>query len=155
MRWSPRSCRSRRRRRRSSSWSRWARRTTESVALSLDGQQIAGLDRLEGERAVADLFEQDGDAVFLLAHDDPRSPLRMPHARLYAEPGVDIRPLLGRAGRAGVAGVTQTRQLLAEVAEQERAAAVLGLGVPAHHLDPGQLDRPHLLGFLGGGRDGL
>src|SRR6185436_10434324 len=86
---------------------------------------------------------------------DPGSPLRVPNPRLYAESGVEVGPLLGGTGGTGVAGVADSREFLAEVAEQERAAAVLRLGVPAHHLDAGQLDGAHLLRFLGGGGNGL
>src|SRR3954463_12301186 len=94
-------------------------------------QAVLG-DGGQGERLVADLVEQDDEAVVLDAHDHAGAPLGVLHRRLYLERAVDVlgrRRLLGAGVGAGVvvAVAAGLVELLAEVAEQELAAALGGV----------------------------
>ena len=106
------------------------------------------------------LGEQHGDAVGFGRHHDPVAPLRVAHRAPRLQPFLRSGSVPGRIGRAGrpcvavVAVPARVDDLLAEVAEQQAAPAVGGLGVAAHHLDARPHHLPALLGDLARARDG-
>src|SRR4029453_2343359 len=109
-------------------------------------QQAVLGDGGQAEGLVAHLVEQHGDPVVLDAHEDAGPPLAVLDRGLDRERGVGAvlrrrGALLGGPG-AGVAVAVAAGlvELLPEVAEQELPAAVGGLGVAAHHLDPALVD---------------
>src|SRR6201996_1003899 len=102
-------------------------------------QQPLFFDQPEVEGAVADRLEEDDDAVAVIALDFARAP------GLVGDGGADREGAFGLVGldQAGVAVVAVEARdlvLLAEVAEDVVAAAALGLGVGAHHRQPGLVE---------------
>src|SRR4051812_41654352 len=120
-------------------------------------EQVVGDDRLQGQRLVADLLEQDDDAVVLVPHDDAGTPLGVLDGGVDREGVFVVVDVLfvGRSGAAVVAVATWLLELLAEVAEQQLAAATGRLGVAAHHLDPALVDPLVVLGELAGRGRGI
>ena len=108
-------------------------------------------DGLPGERFVAFPLEQDGDDVVLVAHHQPGSPLFVGHRGLkrkrhigsiaghaaVARYRLRLQRTVPRAVVAGIAVAARFREVLAEVSQQELAAAAVSLGVAAHHVEPG------------------
>src|SRR6185437_11198038 len=113
---------------------------TPSASARLDilsREEVVLVDGGQGERLVADVVEQHGQPVLLDRHHDTVPPLGVSHRAARRELVVAGWLLLGSAGLAGVAVAAYVGQLLAEVAEQKLPPASGGLGVAAHHFDPG------------------
>src|SRR3954451_241792 len=99
-------------------------------------QQALLLDQLEVEGAVADRLEEDGDAIAVVALDFAVAPLAVGDGGAEREGALDAGFGLDQAGVAVVAVAAGRLVLLAEVAEDEVAAAAVVLGVGAHHFQP-------------------
>src|SRR3954452_6029071 len=102
-------------------------------------QEPALRHQLHRQRLVAHGLEQDHHLVAVVALHHPLPPVGMDH-------GPTRRKGLGRAVRDAVAGVAVVTvaarwiELLAEVAEDEVAPAVLVLGVGPHRVDAGAVE---------------
>src|SRR3712207_9228984 len=91
--------------------------TATAGSAAADLQQVVALDRRERQRLVADLLEEDDDAVVLHPHDHAGAPLGVHHRGLGRERGVGVPAgglLVGGAGRAVVAVAALLLELLAE-----------------------------------------
>src|SRR3954451_10257748 len=113
-------------------------------------QQALLLDQLEVEGAVADRLEEDGDAIAVVALDFAVAPLAVGDGGAEREGALDAGFGLDQAGVAVVAVAARRLVLLAEVAEDEVAAAAAVLGVGAHHFQARALELLALFGNSAG-----
>jgi len=92
-------------------------------------------NHLRGQFPVSVVVEQDGEPVGFGLEHQARAPLVVLDPFTGREqPGGHVRA--GLACVAVIAGPAGLRDCLAEVPQQEPAAAIGHLGVPAHHLHP-------------------
>src|SRR4051812_28302060 len=104
---------------------------------------------VEAERLVADLVEEDDDLVAVVPHNGSLGPLVMCNPRLDLErAGGRVGRLRLHAGVADIAVAARPLERLAEVVEDEPAAARPALGVRTHHLDARPVEFPPALGRL-------
>src|SRR5215831_14988389 len=115
-------------------------------------EQLALDDERDEQVAIAVLVEEHRQLVAVVALDGPLAPPLAPDALADRERLGGWR-LVDPGGQVVVAVAAPAGVVLAEVREQERAAAALVLGVAAHHVQPRALDLVLALRLRFGGRD--
>src|SRR4051794_13954872 len=108
--------------------------------LPLDVEDVGGLEDLHRQCPITHLVEQHGHPVLLDVGHQAGAEGAVPNPTLGGDATGRLAGPYGRCRCASAAAVVtvaaRLRQDLPEVREQEVGPAPVGLGVPAHHLDP-------------------